>query len=337
MATGGKLSVRDFHMIGSFPLFEGIYTEMRISNMSYAEKVSNGNKLLRCLNETVGTAPAPQAMVAPAQPAPAQPTMVAQPAANYSGIEIGGTTTGMARTQCVGGVADNSIGDIPSVKVHHAPGGSSSLTTGGATMASLGGMDASAVQNFTQEAEPTRTRCTGGTASNAIGSVPSVRVHAAPGGSSSISLGGDIDSTTAPASDKSDMAAITFLQQTNAKFATEGKLSVRDFHMIGSFPLFENVYADMQLGSMSYAEKVNSSGKLMLSLNALVGEPAARAALAPQSTNSTAAPVANECVEQQGVPSRTHCVGGVADNTIGDVPSVKIHHAPGGSSSIQLW
>eukprot|EP00658_Telonema_sp_P-2_P076301 TRINITY_DN6654_c0_g2_i4.p1 TRINITY_DN6654_c0_g2~~TRINITY_DN6654_c0_g2_i4.p1 ORF type:complete len:425 (+),score=145.50 TRINITY_DN6654_c0_g2_i4:81-1355(+) len=330
VATGGKLSVRDFHMIGSFPLFESVYTEQRISSMSYAEKVANGNKLMRCLNEMVGTAAQP-APVAQQQVQQQQPVMQQQPVQQQGGISFDDGSTGMARTQCVGGVADNSIGDIPSVKVHHAPGGQSSLASGGATMAMLGGVDESAVQFQQHAAEPaTRTRCTGGTADNAIGSVPSVRVHNVPGGSSSISFGGDEPTSAAPSSDKADTNAIAFLQEANAKFSANGKLSVRDFHMFNSFPMFEPICTDMRMGDMSYAEKVNSTSRLLTALNAFVGETATRPVLQPV-TNATAAP--GQC----DGPSRTKCVGGVADNTIGEVPSVKIHHAPGGSSSIQLW
>eukprot|EP00656_Telonema_subtile_P029151 TRINITY_DN3215_c0_g2_i1.p1 TRINITY_DN3215_c0_g2~~TRINITY_DN3215_c0_g2_i1.p1 ORF type:complete len:411 (-),score=103.33 TRINITY_DN3215_c0_g2_i1:253-1485(-) len=329
--TGGKLSVRDFHMIGSFPLFEGIYSEQRVSSMSYAEKVSNGSKLMRALNEFVGAAPAP---VVQQQTAPAQ--VYQAPAQAVQQAPFATAPTGMARTQCVGGVAENSIGDIPSVKLHHAPGGSSSLTSGGATMASLGGMDSSV--QYTEPEGPTRTRCTGGTAQNAIGSVPSVKVHAAPGGGSSINLGADINSSAAPSSDKTDAAAVQFLQETNAKVSTGGKLSVRDFHMIGSFSLFEGIYSEQQISSMSYAEKMNNTGRLLGAINALVGEPATRAVLAPQPTNAGMQQQSADCFSsEQAGPSRTKCVGNIVENSIGDVPSVKIHHAPGGSSSIQLW
>jgi len=343
VGSGGKLSVRDFHMIGSFPLFEGIYTEQRISTMSYAEKVSAGSKLMRTLNDFIGTAaPMSQPVAAPQPTTQMQaPAMDYQQQAPMQFQPVSHQGTGMARTQCVGGVADNTIGDIPSVKLHAAPGGNSSLNLGGATMAALGGMDSSQVV-YQQDAGPTRTRCTGGAADNAIGSVPSVRVHAAPGGTSSINLGGDdINTSAAPAANKTDDAALQFLQETNAKYASNGKLAVRDFHMIGSYPLFEHIYAEQQIGSMSYAEKVNASSRLLSALNAMVGEPASRAALAPQSTNATAqVQQSSDCFGNQDGgdgPTRTKCVGNVVQNTIGDVPSVKIHHAPGGSSSIQLW
>lgn len=164
-------------------------------------------------------------------------------------------------------------------------------------------------------------------------------MHAAPGGTSTISLGADINTTSATTTDKSDAAAIAFLQEANQKFKTAGKLAVRDFHMIGQFPLFEQTYGDLRISSMSYAEKVNASAKLLNSLNNLVGEPANRTVL-QNSTNATAAPAQPQCAFEDSTTSgasRTKCVGGVAENTIGDVPSVKIHHAPGGSSSIQLW
>merc|ERR1711998_51683 len=184
-------------------------------------------------------------------------------------------------------------------------------------MASLGGVDCT-VQAQPQPDKFTRTRCTGGTAENTIGSVPSVKVHAAPGGSSSISLGADIDTSAAPSQDKSDATALSFLSDTNQKYKTQGKLTVRDFHMIGSFPLFQPTYEELRISSMSYAEKVNASGKLLSALNRLVGEPA-RPVLSPQSTNATAAPVAmaTQCqspAAEYGRPSRTKCVGGVADN-----------------------
>lgn len=207
-------------------------------------------------------------------------------------------------------------------------------------MAALGGIDSSYNPNA-----GTRTRCTGGTADKTIGYIPSTRVHQAPGGSSSISIGSDINLSEAPAVDKSDASALAFLNTANLKYKEQGKLAVRDFHMIGSFPLFEGVYQELRISTMSYAEKVNVGGRLINELNKLANTPAApRAVLTQQNMNASAAPMAapQQCYaapqqEYGASASRTHCVGGVADNTIGDIPSVKLHHAPGGSSSIQLW
>ena len=116
VSTGGKLSVRDFHMIGSFPLFEGIYQEQRISSMSYAEKVNNGTKLMRALNELVGTAPAaPQQMAAPV----AAPQQMAAPVAapqQAPAVDMFGQAQQAPvgqRTQCVGSVTENTIGVSP--------------------------------------------------------------------------------------------------------------------------------------------------------------------------------------------------------------------------------
>ena len=170
-------------------------------------------------------------------------------------------------------------------------------------------------------------------------------MHHAPGGSSSISIGSDINSTAAPAVDKSDVSALSFLNEAALKYKQQGKLAVRDFHMVGSFPLFEGVYQELRISTMSYAEKVNISGRLINELNKLVNTPAApRAVLTQQNMNAGVAPMAapQQCyaAPQQHYGSsapRTHCVGGVTDNTIGDIPSVKLHHAPGGASSIQLW
>merc|ERR1712227_1188806 len=109
---------------------------------------------------------------------------------------------------------------------------------------------------------PKRTASRGGGAGgmqnvgNSIGDIPSVKLHAPPGGSSSISFGQEIDSNTTAAMDKSDTAAVRFLQETNAKFSASAKLSVRDFHMLGSFPLFEAVYNEWAISRMSYAEKI---------------------------------------------------------------------------------
>merc|ERR1712216_26854 len=191
---------------------------------------------------------------------------------------------------------------------------------GGATMAALGGMDSSYDPNAA-----TRTRCTGGTADNTIGAVPSVKVHHAPGGGSSISIGSDINNTAAPTADKSDASALAFLDEANIKFKQQGKLAVRDFHLISSFPLFEGVYQESRISTMSYAEKVNVSGRLLQQLNELVGtNPTPAPALvttqpqytAPQHQEPLAPPQQQSFESSQA--SRTHCVGGVADNTIGE-------------------
>jgi hypothetical protein len=307
--------------------------------MSYAEKVNVSGRLLQQLNELVGTNPTPAPALVTTQPqytAPQHQEPLAPP--QQQSFE----SSQASRTHCVGGVADNTIGEIPSVKLHAAPGGGSTMAgcAGGATMAALGGMDSSYDPNAA-----TRTRCTGGTADNTIGAVPSVKVHHAPGGVSSISIGSDINNTAAPTADKSDASALAFLDEANSKYKQQGKLAVRDFHLISSFPLFEGVYQELRISTMSYAEKVNVSGRLINELNKLVGAPAGgRAVLTQQNHNASAAPVvtSQQCytVPQQdcgAAASRTHCVGGVADNTIGDIPSVKLHHAPGGASSIQLW
>ena len=160
-----------------------------------------------------------------------------------------------------------------------------------------------------------------------------------------LSLATDRSRAAAPAVDKSDAKALMFLSESNLKYKQQGKLAVRDFHMVGSFPLFEGVYQELRISTMSYAEKVNISGRLINELNKLANTPAPpRAALTQQNMNAGVAPMAapQQCyaAPQQAYgssASRTHCVGGVADNTIGDIPSVKLHHAPGGASSIQLW
>ena len=98
---------------------------------------------------------------------------------------------------------------------------------------------------------------------------------------------------------------------------------MRDFHMVGSFPLFEGVYQELRISTMSYAEKVNISGRLVSRLNE---EFAASQQQAPQEQQYAApqqqyAAPQQQYTPQQAVeganPSRTHCVGGVADNTIG--------------------
>jgi hypothetical protein len=175
-----------------------------------------------------------------------------------------------------------------------------------------------------------------------------VKVHAAPGGNSSISLGADIDTSQAADVDKSDAAAISFLAEANQKYKTAGKLAVRDFHMVGSYPLFEPVYTEQRISSMSYAEKVNASGRLLNALNTLTGgaataAPARTTGALSESTNAVTQQMA-DCTpfdnQQQGMPSRTVCTSNGSDtcaNSIGEIPSVKVHHAPGGASSIQLW
>merc|ERR1711939_1085431 len=71
----------------------------------------------------------------------------------------------------------------------------------------------------------------------------------------------------AQAVDRSDAAALTFLQSANDKFRSTGKLSVRDFHMLGAFPMFEFVYQTHQFASMSYAQKLNATPQFLKALN----------------------------------------------------------------------
>jgi hypothetical protein len=69
---------------------------------------------------------------------------------------------------------------------------------------------------------------------------PSSRVLAAPGGGSSIQIGGDIDSSTTN-QDKSHDAAMNFLATLDAKMKSEGRIAVGDMSMLQSFPSFECV------------------------------------------------------------------------------------------------
>jgi len=146
----------------------------------------------------------------------------------------------------------NSIGDVPSVRLYAPPGGGSSFSyaSGGATMAMLGGGSDPAPVNYQTSAGgsgmlpgtegPIRTANRGAGAGgmqnvgNSIGDVPSVRLHAPPGGASSISFGEEINtSSKAGREDKSDCAALSFLAETTTKYQTAGKLSIRDFHQFG--------------------------------------------------------------------------------------------------------
>ena len=69
---------------------------------------------------------------------------------------------------------------------------------------------------------------------------PSSRVLAAPGGGSSIQIGGDIDTSTTN-QDKSHDAAMNFLASLDAKMKSEGKIAVGDMSMLQTFPSFDCV------------------------------------------------------------------------------------------------
>lgn len=201
-----------------------------------------------------------------------------------------------------------------------------------------------------------RTACRGGGAGgmqnvgNSIGDVPSVKLHAPPGGSSSIAFGAEIDTNTAPTMDKSDSAARAFLSEVNYKHSTQGKLGVRDFHMLSSFPMFEQVVAEFQLSSLSYAEKVNVTSNVLKKLNfSFASAPActpiaAPVMPAPAPVDMSYQPAPNDMMWGQGGATGTRTAsrgtaggtGGMQNvgNTLGDIPSVKLHAPPGGVSQI---
>merc|ERR1712194_279015 len=174
--------------------------------------------------------------------------------------------------------------------------------------------------------------------SNSIIGKPSSRVLSTPGGSSTLSLGQDIDTSSAN-QDKDDNTAIAFLQETQAKYAAEGKLSVGDLTKLCTFPLFDEVLEkQLNISSMPFTEKRNVGDKVMMGLASYTqGAPQAPAPAAPQANVSVQqAPLiaGGQTMEAPQGGSGTQCVGSVTQNSIGDIPSVKLHAPPGGTSSI---
>jgi len=112
--------------------------------------------------------------------------------------QAGGTRTA---SRGAGGLqnCDNHIGDVPSVKLHHNPGGSSTISFGCDDNSSqferapgLGPpVSFVAPQASGVPVNRTASRNTGGlqNVGNTIGDVPSVKLHAPPGGASTISFG----------------------------------------------------------------------------------------------------------------------------------------------------
>eukprot|EP00656_Telonema_subtile_P051120 TRINITY_DN680_c0_g1_i2.p1 TRINITY_DN680_c0_g1~~TRINITY_DN680_c0_g1_i2.p1 ORF type:complete len:271 (+),score=62.55 TRINITY_DN680_c0_g1_i2:699-1511(+) len=115
----------------------------------------------------------------------------------------GGTRTA---SRAGGGLQNqnNTIGDVPSVKLYHAPGGSSSISFGDepsqftapvaqpvAAQPAAAQPAVSAQDDVGKAPNRTASRNTGGlqNQNNTIGDVPSVKLHAPPGGASSISFG----------------------------------------------------------------------------------------------------------------------------------------------------
>lgn len=364
MATEGKLGVRDFNRIASFPLFEHMYSQHQISQLRYADKVNATPSFLKVLNTQFGgaVAPAPvQQMAMPAMPdAPVMDNgMFEAPVGGSRTANRGGGAGGM---QNVG----NTIGEVPSVKLHAPPGGASAFGSTGATMAMLGGgPDPTPVNHSAAMQQPgvggegpirTANRSSaGGThgaqnVGNSIGDIPSVKLHAPPGGATSVSFGAEIDTNAAPQLDRSDASALQFLMEANAKYQASGKLGVRDFLLVGSFPLFEHVYNQYRISSLSYAEKVNISGSMLKALNAQCGTmpaPVQCAAVAPtapmpsmdyQQPVSMSIPSEQTNVNAKRTANRSSAggTGGMqnVNNFIGDIPSVKLHAPPGGASQI---
>merc|ERR1711865_23783 len=137
-------------------------------------------------------------------------------AANQSSLIFDDSVPAPAATRTAGGgvsgsTCDNTIGSVPSVKVHHAPGGGSSICFGDDSSAPPARAPVAAPvavaptspqyeDEFSKTSNRTASRSTGGlqNCGNKIGSVPSVKLHHAPGGSSSICFGDDSSSPFAP-------------------------------------------------------------------------------------------------------------------------------------------
>jgi len=148
------------------------------------------------------------------------------PGANKSSIVFGDDSVEapVVRTAGVGkagSTCDNTIGSVPSVKVHHAPGGHSSISFGddsapdnrfaapapapqapqvvqaspAAPVSAPFDTSYDPAQDFSTHKSRTANRASGAGAlqntGNTIGDVPSVKLHHAPGGNSSICFGED--------------------------------------------------------------------------------------------------------------------------------------------------
>jgi SPIRAL1-like protein len=312
--THGKLSVRDFHLIASFPLFEHTYNQNQISRLRYADKVAATPQFLKVLNAQFGA------------PAPMPSTQFAAPAPMPSVAPTAAVAPQMA-------FPSSSPGMVAAVPMEAA----TEIDANGSRTACRGG-GAGGMQNV----------------GNSIGDIPSVKLHAPPGGSSSIAFGAAIDHNAAPTIDRSDAAARTFLEEVNAKYQMQGKLGVRDFHLMGSFPLFEQTYNTFRISSMSYAEKVTTTPSLLKALNSICGTSvismcgtSVQGMPCSEVINTTMASASAQPMDMMGgsdmsgarrTANRSSAggTGGMQNvgNSIGDIPSVKLHAPPGGQSQI---
>jgi len=314
--TTGKLAVRDFHLIASCPLFEHVYTQHQISRLRYADKVNATGGFLKALNEQFGAAE-PQHQPAPAQPV-ATPDLVP-----HATVPLSNSIQ----------APQPFVAPVAPMDIYHA-----------VPQPEPTGMQ---IDMQAEQTQGTRTASRGGGAGgmqnvgNSIGDVPSVKLHAPPGGGSSISFGTEIDTNAVAAqTDRSDTAALAFLQEATIKLNTGQKLSIRDFHMLGSFPLFESVYQSMGISRMSYAEKINVASNFLKSLNTSFSVHAAPVSCAAMQTRLPQPMAPQQHMYGSGVAQRTASRGGGAGgmqnvgNSIGDIPSVRLHAPPGGGSSI---
>jgi len=246
--------------------------------------------------------------------------------ANESSISFGdygpAPTRTAARPAAQGGSqnVNNTLGDIPSVKLYAPPGGASSISFGGgepvhaplktiqpqappapapapvyaaapapAAYAAPAAPAAPAQGHFDVGAKSSgRTACRapaqGGSQNvgNTIGDVPSVKLHAPPGGSSSICFGGGYDAPPARAAPAPAPAPV----------APPAPVYAAPVAAAAPAPMAAPASTGFEVG----------------------GKPPARTA-------------ARACAQ-----GGSQNVG----NTIGDVPSVKLHAPPGGSSSISF-
>lgn len=301
----------------------------------------------------------------PPAPAPVA-TPVAVAAASPQHDDEFSKASNRTASRSTGGLQNvgNKIGSVPSVKLHHAPGGSSSICFGDDSTRFEPAAAAPVVppvhivkhEDFHSSESPFAQEGQGAVAASPIsqrggmqapggastlsfeddGKVDSAApVGRAPGGDSTLSFGDDTGFTPryiAPAPEMQPVVRATAAQHhtSESPFAVGNQTAV-------VAPTVRSSQAPGGSSTLSFGDDGQGFAQRYVA-PAPVMAPVERATALQQ--HKSESPFDSSYVEEaKPEPTRTAgagVAGSTCDNTIGDVPSVKLHAPPGGASSISF-